>query len=77
MHHNQTKKETAKIYQLCKTVETMANLSAPRLLMPLNFREPVLLYSLTGCRLALTDLSGSPHCSCKTPKHWARRENWK
>jgi len=36
--------------------------------MLLHFREGVLLYSLTGCRLAFTALSGGPHCSYKTIK---------
>ena len=36
------------IYTICKTVESVLNLSAARLLLPLHFRDSVLLYSITG-----------------------------
>ena len=38
---------------MCKTVESVMNLAAPHLLLPLHFRESVVLYSLTGSKIAL------------------------
>ena len=40
-------------YQLCKSIESVLNLSALNLTLPAHFRESVLLYTLTGSKLAL------------------------
>ena len=51
-------------FLLCKTVESVMNLSACYLLLPFHFRESVLLYSITGSRLGLSMLGSSgPHSS--------------
>jgi hypothetical protein len=56
-------------YLVCKTVESILNLSASHLLLPLHFRESVLLYSLTGSKLALSVLgSGGPYGSYQQVK---------
>ena len=59
------------MYQLCKTVESVLNLSAVNLTLPVHFRESVLLYTLTGSKLALRILgSGGAHASYNSVKSW-------
>ena len=54
---------------MCKTVESVMNLSAPHLLLPLHFRESVVLYSLTGSKIALALMaSGGSNGSYKQVK---------
>ena len=51
-----------KRFLLCKTVESVMNLSAGHLLLPFHFRESILLYSMTGSKVALSMLGSSgPH----------------
>ena len=61
--------EQQTMYKICKTVESIMNLSAYRVLLPLHFRDTLLLYSLTGSKLALSILSSSTaHGSYTTVK---------
>ena len=58
-------------YTVYKTVESILNLTAPNLVLPAHFRESVLLYTLTGSKLALQVIgSGGPHASYQTVKSW-------
>ena len=58
-------------YQMCKTVESVLNLSAVNLTLPAQFRENVVLYTLTGSRLALKIMgSGGAHASYQAVKSW-------
>lgn len=69
---HQTKTQKAqKLYQMYKSVESVLNLSAVNLTLPVHFRESVLLYTLTGSKLALTILgSAGAHASYKSVKFW-------
>ena len=55
----QSSQVTTTAYTMCKTVESILNLTAPNLLLPLHFRESLVLYSITGSRLAIGTLSSS------------------
>jgi Tfp pilus assembly protein PilN len=59
------------MYQLCKTVESILNLTSMNQTLPLHFRESVILYSMTGSRLALKVLgAGGAHSSYNAVKTW-------
>ena len=59
------------VYKLCKSVESILNLSAAHTVLPVHFRESVLLYVLTGSKLALTTVGGaSPHSSYWSVRSW-------
>ncbi len=57
--------------KLHKALESTVNLSALNVTLPVRFREAVLLYALTGSRVALQILaSGGAHASYKVVKSW-------
>ena len=61
----------ARPYQMCKTVESVLNLSAVNLTLPAHFRESVILYIFTGSRLALKMMgSGGAYASYQAVKSW-------
>ena len=65
------KKIKSSPYLLCKTVESVLNLSASNLTLPVHFRESVIIYTLTGSKLALQILgSGGAHASYQAVKRW-------
>lgn len=47
------------LYSLCKTVESILNLSSGQYIMPLHFKESILIFSITGSRLALSIMSAA------------------
>ncbi len=58
-------------YKLHKALESTVNLSALNVTLPVHFREAVLLYALTGSKVALQILgSGGAHASYKVVKSW-------
>ena len=62
---------TQNSYQMVKTVESILNLSAPNVLLPIHFRESVVLYTITGSRLSLQILGGGGcHASYQSVKRW-------
>ena len=59
------------LYYLCKTAESVINSASPNTLLPLHFRESVLLYTVTGSNIALKTIGpGGPHCSYSAVKRW-------
>ena len=52
-------KDINELLILCKTVESVMNLTRARCLLPLHFRNSILLYSFTGSRFALKKLGCS------------------
>ena len=59
------------LYYLCKTAVSVINSSSPNTLLPLHFRESVLLYTVTGSNIALKTIGpGGPHCSYSAVKRW-------
>ena len=57
-------------YKLCKTLECILQLSSPTTMLPIHFRESVLLYTITGSKLALTSIGAGAHCSYQSVKSW-------
>ena len=63
--------DTNVTYSLCKTIETILNLCATHVVLPVHFRESIILYVLTGSKLALTTIAAaSPYGSYQTVKSW-------
>ena len=59
------------LYKIYKSVENVLNLTGLKLTLPAHFRESVLLYTLTGSKLALRILgSGGAHASYQSVKAW-------
>lgn len=58
-------------YQLRKTLESLMDLTSEKMILPLHLRESVILYALTGSRLALKIISAAgPHASYQAVKNW-------
>ncbi|CAH1772866.1 unnamed protein product, partial [Owenia fusiformis] len=58
-------------YKMCKTVESILNLTYLNSVLPIHFRESVLLYSLTGSKIALTVLNRTgPYASYDRVRKW-------
>ena len=60
-------------YQFSKTVESVLNLTYMNAILPAHFRESVLLYTLTGSKLALKVVhvsAGGSYASYSTVKNW-------
>ena len=58
-------------YLLCKSVESILNLTSLHAVLPIHFRESVLLYVMTGSKLALLTVGGgSPYGSYQTVRSW-------
>ena len=61
-------------YRLNKTVESILNLTAINLTLPTHLRESLVLYSMTGSKLALQLLGkGGAHASYASVKAWLRQ----
>ena len=59
------------IYKLCKTVESIVNLTGLSAVFPVHLRESVLVNSVGGSALSLQLLSStSPHASYRTIRDW-------
>ena len=68
---SQHQEYTNKLYQLYKCVESVMHQTGRNLSLPAHFREAVLIYTLTGSKLALKILgSGGPHVSYNSVKSW-------
>ena len=63
--------EVKSIYKLCKTVESIVNLTGLSIVFPVHLRESVLVNSVGGSALSLQLLSStSPHASYQTIRDW-------
>ena len=63
--------EVKSTYKLCKTVESIVNLTGLSAVFPVHLRESVLINSVGGSALSLQLLSStSPHASYRTIRDW-------
>ena len=71
-----TQFSSSNTYQLDKTVESILDLTGSNLVLPAHFKESVVLYALTGSKLALRILgSGGPHASYDAVKIWLQQQS--
>lgn len=67
-------KAPCSVYQLCKVIECCMALTVQVAVLPIHFREAILLYKITRSRMAMNVISGyAPHGAYTTIRNWLKK----